>query len=682
MQAATNEFKDNIKNGYPLYGSCKITLNDGTILTPEKSDFLMDKQGFRVIRSCSSASSFDIGTVSAAEFDLKLINYDGHLDNYDFEGAKIEKVNVNMIKPDGTIESIPKGIFYVETQDFNGGIVTLTAYDRLADMDKPYTGDKSGTAQALVTALATKYSLVLKNNFNNYDLEVSLPSNNTMEYTDREILGYLAQITCNYAYIDVNGYLVLAWYGDTEQYAFVDAGKFKSPSKDIISAGDVKDMATRDIISAGLFNEINNLHLIDTVFSTSSVGISDVLITGITVTDNENNEYNAGSKGYVLKIENNPFVNTNNGQNIADRIWNVAQLTRFRPMRVSILPNPLLDIGDCIYVKIKDNYYETVVTNIDFAIGSYTELNIDAESPSKNASYTSQISAAVKKAINQSANQTSALSSQFANLITQSLGMYEIHDTQADGSVITYLTSKPTLAESIGGTVWRMALNIFTVTNNYQGEATVWESGFDSQGNLKANVLEVIGISFDWAKGGKLQLGNKNNADGEMKVYDANGKLIGSWNNNGVYLYGNLMTTKLADGEIAVKGTDDAKKLSRSVIQGHIILVETFDSNQRTQIGTDGLYTTGFVSAGNSKNLAKTDDAIHAQSGRIRAENGDMCTGNGDIYTDNGRIIVNGNDVVASGYGKIKLTPVGTSSGYTGVRVYLDDVALGTLHFS
>ena len=682
MQAATNEFKENIKNGYPLYGSCKITLSDGTVLTPEKSDFLMNNQGFRIIRSCSSTSNFDIGTVSAAELDLKLINYDGHLNDYDFEGAKIEKVNVNMIKSDGTVESIPKGIFYVETQDFNGGIVTLTAYDRLADMDKPYTGDKSGAVQELVTAIATKYSLVLRNNnFNNHDLEVSLP-NNTMEYTDREILGYLAQITCNYAYIDVNGYLVLAWYGDTEQYAFVDAGKFKNPSKDIISAGDMKDMATRDIISAGLFSEINNLHLIDTVFSTSSVGISDVLITGITVVDNENNEYNAGSKGYVLKIENNPFVNTNNGQNIADRVWNVAQLTRFRPMRVSILPNPLLDIGDCIYVQIKDNYYETVVTNIDFAIGSYTELNIGAESPSKNASYTSQISAAVKKAINQSANQTSALSSQFANLITQSLGMYEIHDTQADGSVITYLTSKPTLAESIGGTVWRMALNIFTVTNNYQGEATVWESGFDSQGNLKANVLEVIGISFDWAKGGKLQLGNKNNADGEMKVYDANGNLIGSWNNNGVYLYGKLMTTKLAEGEIVVKGTDDTQKLSHSIIQGHIIQVETFDSNQRTQIGADGLYTTGFVNAGNSKNLAKTDDAIHAQSGRIRTENGDVCTRNGDIYTDNGRIVVNGNDVVTSGYGKIKLIPVGTSSGYTGVQVYLDDVALGILHFS
>ena len=681
MQAATNEFKENIKNGYPLYGNCQITLNDGTVLLPEKSDFLMNNQGFRIIRSCSSTSSFDIGTVSAAELDLKLINYDGHLNDYDFEGAKIEKVNVNMTKSDGTVESIPKGIFYVETQDFNGGIVTLTAYDRLADMDKVYAGNKSGTVQELVTAIATKYSLVLRNNnFNNHDLEVSLP-NNTMEYTDREILGYLAQITCNYVYIDVNGYLVLAWYGDTEQHAIVDAGNFKAPSKDIISAGDVKDMATKDIISAGLFNKINNLHLIDTVFSTSSVGISDVLITGITVIDNENNEYNAGNKGYVLKIKNNPFVNTNNGQNIADRVWNVAQLTRFRPMKVSILPNPLLDIGDCIYVKIKDNYYETVVTNIDFAIGSYTELNIGAESPSKNASYTSQISAEVKKAITQSASQTSALSSQFANLITQSLGMYEIHDTQADGSVITYLTSKPTLAESIGGTVWRMALNIFTVTNNYQGEATIWESGFDSQGNLKANVLEVIGISFDWAKGGKLQLGNKNNADGEMKVYDANGKLIGSWDNNGVYLYGNLMTTKLADGEIAVKGTDDAKKLSQVLIQGHLIQVETFDSSKITQINTGGIYTTGFISAANSMKLAKTDNAIYAKSGRIKAENGDICTASGDIYTDSGKIAVGGRPVVTGVNHSFNLVLIGNSSGYTGLSVFADGNEVGTLNF-
>lgn len=506
MQTATNEFKNNIKNGCPLYGSCKIVLADGTVLTPSKDDFFMDSSGFRIVRSVSSSSSFDIGTVTAAELDLKLINYDGHLNDYDFENAKIESVNVNMEKSDGTIESIPKGVFYVDTQDFNGGIVTLVAYDKLADMDKPYSGNKSGTVKALITAIADKYGIVLSNSdFNNSDFVVAIPSDDTFEYTDREILSYLCQVTCNYAYIDVKGYLVIAWYDDTETYNVIDAQSFKNPSTDLVSAGDFADMENKDIISAGLFTDINKLQLIDTVFSTSNIAVSDVLITGIKVIDNDGNEYSAGEEGYVLTIESNPFINSNNAQEIANRVWQVAEYTKFRPMTVSILPNPLLDVGDCVYILIKDNYYETVITNISFAIGQFTDLTIGAESPSKNASYNSKVSAVTKKAINQSANKVSALSSQFANLITQSLGMFEIHETQADGSIITYLANKPTLAESFGGTVWRMALDIFTVTSNYQGEATVWESGFDSQGNLKANVLEVVGITADWIKAGTIE---------------------------------------------------------------------------------------------------------------------------------------------------------------------------------
>lgn len=562
MQTATNEFKNNIKNGCPLYGSCKIVLADGTVLTPSKDDFFMDSSGFRIVRSVSSSSSFDIGTVTAAELDLKLINYDGHLNDYDFENARIENVNVNMEKSDGTIESIPKGIFYVDTQDFNGGIVTLVAYDKLADMDKPYSGNKSGTVKALITAIADKYGIVLSNSdFNNNDFYVSIPSDDTFEYTDREILSYLCQVTCNYAYIDVKGYLVIAWYYDTETYNVIDAQSFKNPSTDLVRAGDFADMENKDIISAGLFTDINRLQLIDTVFSTSNIAVSDVLITGIKVIDNDGNEYSAGEEGYVLTIESNPFINSNNAQEIANRVWQVAEYTRFRPMTVSILPNPLLDVGDCVYILIKDNYYETVITNISFAIGQFTDLAIGAESPSKNASYNSKVSAVTKKAINQSANKVSALSSQFANLITQSLGMFEIHETQADGSIITYLANKPTLAESFGGTVWRMALDIFTVTTNYQGSETVWENGFDSEGNLKANVLEVIGIRFDWAKGGTLALGGINNTNGSMDIFDAEGNKIGTWNKDGIFAENaNLTgTMNINGGHINIETSSDTE---------------------------------------------------------------------------------------------------------------------------
>lgn len=526
MQTATNEFKKNLKNGYPMYGSCRITLTDGSEISLEKDDFLMDANGFSINKSCSGLNFFDIGDVSASELSLRIINYNGRLDECDFEGAKIDKVFVNMEMSDGTVESIPKGTFYVDTQDFNGGIVTLKAYDKIADMDKPYTGSKSGTALSLVSTIADKYGIILKSSeFNNSDYNVEIPTDSTYEYTDREILSYISQITCNYAQIDENGYLVLKWYANTVDRNIIDANSFSKPSEDIVSAGDFSEMSEKDILSAGTFVDVNNMIYVDTVFSSRNIGIADVIITGIKVKDTDDNEYMAGENGYVLTIYANPLVNSNNAQEIANRVWQVAQYTRFRPMSFDTIQNPLLEIGDCVCVLINGNYYETLITNLTFSIGKFTSITVGAESPSKNASYNAPISTSVKKAINQSANKVSALSSQFAGLITQSLGMYEIHETQADGSTITYLANKPTLAESIGGTVWRMALDIFTVTTNYQGSETVWENGFDSEGNLKANVLEVVGITADWINAGVLTGREINNGNGTFKV-DTNGNCV------------------------------------------------------------------------------------------------------------------------------------------------------------
>ena len=556
MQTATNEFKKNLKNGYPMYGSCRITLSDGTELALEKDDFLMDANGFSINKSCSGLNFFDIGDVSASELSLRIINYNGRLDECDFEGAKIDKVFVNMEMSDGTVESIPKGTFYVDTQDFNGGIVTLKAYDKIADMDKPYTGSKSGTALSLVSTIADKYGIILKSSeFNNSDYNVEIPTDSTYEYTDREILSYISQITCNYAQIDENGYLVLKWYANTIDRNIIDANSFSKPSEDIVSAGDFSEMSEKDILSAGTFVDVNNMIYVDTVFSSRNIGIADVIITGIKVKDTDDNEYMAGEDGYVLTIYANPLVNSNNAQEIANRVWQVAQYTRFRPMSFDTIQNPLLEIGDCVYVLINGNYYETLITNLTFSIGKFTSITVGAESPGKNASYNAPISTYVKKAINQSANKVSALSSQFAGLITQSLGMYEIHETQADGSTITYLANKPTLAESIGGTVWRMALDIFTVTTNYQGSETVWENGFDSEGNLKANVLEVVGIKFDWAKGGVLELGGSGNVNGKLVVMDKSGNVISSISKDGVNIKSGMAGSwVIEDGYLESRG--------------------------------------------------------------------------------------------------------------------------------
>ena len=49
-------------------------------------------------------------------------------------------------------------------------------------------------------------------------------------------------------------------------------------------------------------------------------------------------------------------------------------------------------------------------------------------------------------------------------------------------------------------------------------------------------------ISFSYARGGILRLGDQNNGDGEMEVYDSAGNLIGKWNMDGFSTIGNYFT--------------------------------------------------------------------------------------------------------------------------------------------
>lgn len=230
MQTATSEFKECMNNGYPEYGTARITLTDGTIIDVEKDDFLMDSNGFSINRSCSSTNRFEIGTVVSSCLTMKLLNFDGRYNLYDFNKAKVTKVSIGMELPSGKTEIIPQGNFIVDAQDFNGGIVTLTCYDNLAEWDVNYTGNKNGTAINLIVAMATKHKVVLSNNnFNNCNYEVNIADD--VKCTDRQMLSYILSITGNNANIDRNGYLEVL--GGKDSNAYKDGGIRGSVYSDI-----------------------------------------------------------------------------------------------------------------------------------------------------------------------------------------------------------------------------------------------------------------------------------------------------------------------------------------------------------------------------------------------------------------------------------------------------------------
>lgn len=542
MYPASKEFREKIYSGSKLFARAEITLADNTKLTFEKDDFAMGANGFSVNKSSSSTSSFDVGGVFAGQLNIKLINYDGQLDNYDFDGAQI-KAEVGLSKNDGTNEFVRFGTFYVDTQDFSGGIVSLTAFDKIGYMNEKYSGRKSGRASEFIYDICGKYGVIPNfSEMNNSNSEIEL-ADSDLGYTDRDIISYILQITGNYGFIDDLGNFVARWYDLSALQAMniINAKTFSDKAEDIIEAGNFADMSSiREVIDAGTFDEgRENIAIVNTIFS-SKIDIGDVIITGIRVIDDDNNEYLAGEEGYCLTIQNNPFVTSSNAQNIAQTVYSVAGGTVFRPVNLSVLNNPLYQVGDVALVETDSNIYSTILTNINYSVGRFTEISCGTESPGKNngIAYSQETRAYIKskKEMARALSDYDIMVKHMNELIVNSLGFHEIREEQEDGSVIIYLANKPTLSESIGGIVWRIALNVFSVTTNYQGSSTQWQSGFDSSGNAVVNILSAIGITFDWARGGTIALGGENNSNGVLEAKDSNGKTKVKIDKNGITL--------------------------------------------------------------------------------------------------------------------------------------------------
>ena len=249
MLSASQEFREKLIKGSPVYSKARITLIDGTIMYLDSKDFLFGKSGFRINTATSNSSSFDIGACIVGQLDLKILNYNGQFDMYSFDKARVEvwvymslsgdSIEANkFISPsadiidagdvsnmenvtqiyDGSvftnkhIESIKKGVFYVDTQDFNGGVVSLTCYDKLMSFSTDYIGGSvTQSASQWVNELANRHNLSVKNSrFNNSTLELTLPTDKT--YTDLQLLNYILQCTGNYAKVNEDELLEVGWY--------------------------------------------------------------------------------------------------------------------------------------------------------------------------------------------------------------------------------------------------------------------------------------------------------------------------------------------------------------------------------------------------------------------------------------------------------------------------------------
>ena len=159
---------------------------------------------------------------------------------------------------------------------------------------------------------------------------------------------------------------------------------------------------------------------------------------------------------------------------------------------------------------------------------------------------------------------------------------------------------KPNLSDSMK--LWKMTANGFVVSND--GGVT-WNSGWDVNGNAVMNILSVIGINFDWAKGGTLTLGGENNINGRLNIRNASNQTIGTWDVDGINVERGKVGSWIIDiGKLESETTEKSGKkykawLAPPVDIGSSGALSTtwIYSTQQTLYNTDLYYGTWYINA-------------------------------------------------------------------------------------
>lgn len=459
MLNTSNLYKQLIKqSGREFRVKLLCTLENGQRIELTDNDIMQDS--LKILSSVSGESNFEIGSAIIGELDFEIDNSDGNYNNMSFRNAEFQ-VYIGLVTNqsytgDLTVEWLNKGLFTAEEVTVNEKYISVIAYDNMAKFDEElpdisFPATLSSIFSRICTHCGVAYTSL---DFPNRDLIVK---KNYLESDTscRDVLSYIAQLACSFAYINPNGSVSLKWFTNTNY----------------------------------IVSEKQRLN-------------GTVRVTGVQFTDVDENKYLLGRTDYCLMIDSNPFVI--GSQALQNNVW-TQRLIGFpvTPFETETLSDMSIEAGDIVTVSdLKGNIYRTPVTSVIFTLDGKTALSCHAETLKENqrtrGSVSAKIMSAVRRETKKQISEYDIRAKMFSTLTANAMGYYQTEQIQDDGSVITFQHDKPNLTES--QYIWKKSLDSFAVSSDY---GHTWR-GFDSNANAVLNILAVEGIVADWIRAGKI----------------------------------------------------------------------------------------------------------------------------------------------------------------------------------
>lgn len=519
MINVTEKYKECIKEERIFSLEDTIILKDDSQIPLTMSDVL----AYSINSATSSDSTFDVGSVVAAKLSLTIDNTDERFEDVDLTDARIS-TKIGLLVED-SFEYVTKGIFYINSAQDSGDTIVIEAYDKILFLDLPYAESTlayPASIREILQDACEHCGLTLDANLGtgaDYIVN-SKPATDSLTY--RDVVSYCGKILGKYAYIAA----------DDQKLKFTWYKKSDSPYEITEQSTLTKNRLSMTITGARFGYTVTTVK------------------EGESEPTEENKTAFVGTEGYVLTMEDNPLIQT---EYMANKVMNILKSsvvgTTIRVYSLSCLSDPTIEAGDSIKVTDrKGRSFESFVTNCTFTLCGNQELSLGAETETENQYQRFSISDKIVSKANQNnqhlINDYNNEMQRLTDLMMGSFGIYKTEEKQKDGSTIFYLHDKKTLKEST--TIWKLTANAIAVSTD--GGKT-FNAGLGSDGNVITKVLSTIGISFDWAKGGTLNLGGEKNGNGVLKVTDASGNLVGMINNNGLNAYRGTFGGWIIDGD-------------------------------------------------------------------------------------------------------------------------------------
>ena len=319
----------------------RVTFISGELTTVKGDTIVIDNKvidtgSFYITNQCVSSDAFAYGSVFTAEAGITLKT---DIDRYSLYDAVL-KLYFNILLSNNEYETIPLGKFYVNEPSRVGKNITIKAYDGMISLEKGLDESTTGTAYELLLFVSDRCNIELAQTEEeiaalvNSDVLLSVALDRIDTY--RDLVSYIAQVTCTFAIFDREGKLKLCEYGTNPAKTIQAKARTSSKFYDFES----------------YFTSVKASFVSDSVYkSYVHIGEYD---TGLL--------YDAGEVPIIQGLDE-----TN--QAVVDNMFTKLENVRYVPCEISFIGDPSLDLGDMI-VNV-DRFGNEITSLITFYKWSY-----------------------------------------------------------------------------------------------------------------------------------------------------------------------------------------------------------------------------------------------------------------------------------------------------------------------